>query len=35
MEKTNPNIVRRMLIRKSALQPEMRKTPRGGTEEAY
>jgi hypothetical protein len=29
---TDPNIVKRILMRKSTLQPEMRKTPSGGTE---
>lgn len=28
---TYPRIVRRMLMSKSALQPEIRKTPSGGT----
>lgn len=29
---TNPKIVKSKLIRKSTLQPEMRKTPSGGTD---
>lgn len=30
-EETNPRIVRRTLIKKSMLKPDIAKTPRGGT----